>query len=178
MIHHFQSLQHQKNLVRSKDRLELLKHVEARMNEDGLKQTKYQVVGRIETELFTKITVSLLYDEQLFSTKKKGKASTCMRGSEFPRLVANCRKNNVSRRRIWKQSKLNFEGWSSMARVNVVAARDGFDSPLSTCFCRLVYTFTRLCRIGLDFVRATHLREENKREGCSTKKITRVVASA
>ena len=72
MIHHFQSLQHQKNLVTSKDRLELLKHVEARMNEDGLKQTKYQVVGRIETELFTKITVSLLYDEQLFSTKKKG----------------------------------------------------------------------------------------------------------
>ena len=72
MIHHFQSLQHQKNLVKSKDRFELLKHVEARMNEDGLKQTKYQVVGRIETELFTKITVSLLYDEQLFSTKKKG----------------------------------------------------------------------------------------------------------
>ena len=72
MIHHFQSLQHQKNLVKSKDRFELLKHVEARMNEDGLKQTKYQVVGRIETELFTKITVSLLYDEHLFSMKKKG----------------------------------------------------------------------------------------------------------
>ena len=42
------------------------------MNIDGLKQTRYQVVGRIETELFTKITVSLLYDEHLLSMKKKG----------------------------------------------------------------------------------------------------------
>ena len=42
------------------------------MSKDGLKQTRYQVVGRIETELFTKITVSLLYDEHLLSMKKKG----------------------------------------------------------------------------------------------------------
>ena len=49
----------------SKDRHELLKHTEARMNKDGLNQTRYQVVGRIETELFTKISVNLLYKEHL-----------------------------------------------------------------------------------------------------------------
>ena len=35
------------------------------MHKDGLNQTRYQVVGRIETELFTKITVNLLYEEHL-----------------------------------------------------------------------------------------------------------------
>ena len=65
MIPHFQSLQHQQNLVVSKDRHELLKNTEARMHKDGLNQTRYQVVGRIETELFTKITVNLLYEEHL-----------------------------------------------------------------------------------------------------------------
>ena len=72
MIHHFQSLQHQKNLVKSEDRYKLLKQVKVRMNEDGLKQTKYQVADILETELFTKITVNLLYDEHLFSMKTKG----------------------------------------------------------------------------------------------------------
>ena len=48
------------------------------MNNDGLKQTRYEVVDRIETDLFTKVTVSLLYDEHLKkiekenSMKKKG----------------------------------------------------------------------------------------------------------
>ena len=35
------------------------------MNKDGLNQTRYQVIGKIETELFTKITVNLLYKENL-----------------------------------------------------------------------------------------------------------------
>ena len=65
MILHFQSLQHQQNLVMSKDRHELLKNTKARMHKDGLNQTRYQVVGRIETELFTKITVNLSYKEHL-----------------------------------------------------------------------------------------------------------------
>ena len=42
------------------------------MNIDGLKQTRYQVVDRIETELFTKVIVNLLYEEHLLSVKKKG----------------------------------------------------------------------------------------------------------
>ena len=65
MILHFQSLQHQQNLVMSKDRHKLLNNTKARMHNDGLNQTRYQVAGRIETELFTKITVNLSYKEHL-----------------------------------------------------------------------------------------------------------------
>jgi len=61
----FKSLQHQQNLVMSKDRHKLLNNTKARMHNDGLNQTRYQVAGRIETELFTKITVNLSYKEHL-----------------------------------------------------------------------------------------------------------------
>ena len=49
----------------SKDRHELLNNTKARMHKDGLNQTRYQVADRIETELFTKITVNLSYKEHL-----------------------------------------------------------------------------------------------------------------
>ena len=65
IIFHFQSLQHDKNLVLSKNRLELLKHIDARMKDDGLLQTKYKLTKKIETELFTKLVVNLLYDDHV-----------------------------------------------------------------------------------------------------------------
>ena len=33
------------------------------MKEDGLLQTKYKLTNKIETELFTKLVVNLLYDD-------------------------------------------------------------------------------------------------------------------
>ena len=88
----------------SKDRHELLKNTEARMNKDGLEQTIYQVVGRIETELFTKITVSLSYNEHFISMKKKG-------------IITNNVKNNGTTRNPETHSSLQSEARKVLAKT-------------------------------------------------------------
>ena len=35
------------------------------MSNDGIYQTKYQVVNKVETEVFTKISVNLLYGDYI-----------------------------------------------------------------------------------------------------------------
>ena len=88
----------------------MLKQVKARMNKDGLKQTRYQVVGRIETELFTKITVSLLYEEHLFSMKTKG-------------IITNNVKNDDTASKLGTHSSLPSGAREALAKAGKNANR-------------------------------------------------------
>ena len=74
------------------------------MNEDGLEQTIYQVAGRIETELFTKITVSLLYNEHYISMKKK-------------EIITNNVKNNDTARNPESHSSLQSGAKKLLAKA-------------------------------------------------------------
>ena len=62
---YLQSLQHEKNFILSKTRLNGFnrKHVASRIDKDGLLQTKYKLVSKMKNELFTTFTVNLLYDK-------------------------------------------------------------------------------------------------------------------
>ena len=71
------------------------------MNKDGLKQTRYQVVDRIETELFTKVIVNLLYEEHLLSVKKKGIITNNVKKG------GNARKQGTPWKSAYKKRKTN-----------------------------------------------------------------------
>ena len=43
----------------------LLKNGTGRMYEDGIDQTQYKVLSTVSTELFTKISVDLLYEDYI-----------------------------------------------------------------------------------------------------------------
>ena len=45
----------------------LLKNGTARLMEDGINQTRYKVIKRVVTELYTKISVDLLYEEYMMT---------------------------------------------------------------------------------------------------------------
>ena len=45
--------------------MELLKTGTARMSSDGIMDTRYSLTNKVETELFTMITVDLLYEDEI-----------------------------------------------------------------------------------------------------------------
>ena len=45
--------------------MELLKTGTARMSSDGITHTRYSLTNKVETELFTMITVDLLYEDEI-----------------------------------------------------------------------------------------------------------------
>ena len=59
----FLSFQHKKHTNINKDRFRLLNNATERMNHDGINQTRYQVISKVVTEIFTKISVNLLYQD-------------------------------------------------------------------------------------------------------------------
>ena len=61
----FQSLTHQQNKDTNDNRMYLLKNGTARIDEDGLNQTQYKVLSTVVTDLFTKISVDLLYADYI-----------------------------------------------------------------------------------------------------------------
>ena len=60
-----QSLQHEQNLVLSKDRFELLENSTERMVQDGIMQAKYDLISKVETELYIKLNVDLLFEKEV-----------------------------------------------------------------------------------------------------------------
>ena len=49
----------------NENRMFLLKDGMARKNEDGVRQTQYDVISEVTNEIFTKISVDLLYEDYI-----------------------------------------------------------------------------------------------------------------
>ena len=54
-------MRHIQNMQRAEGRMELLANAANRMMKDGLNQTKYELVEKVVTDFYTKISVDLLY---------------------------------------------------------------------------------------------------------------------
>ena len=56
---------HQQNKDTNDNRMYLLKNGTARIDEDGINQAQYKVLSTVVTDLFTKISVDLLYADYI-----------------------------------------------------------------------------------------------------------------